>query len=98
MAAFAAGVPTICLPIGRDQRSNAERAAELGTSITLSRDASSSEIYVAVERALRSPEMRRAAVRMQESIASYGEGRLAVETLERVGSRPPETDTVRTGR
>ena len=86
MAAFAVGVPTVCLPMGRDQRSNAERAAELGTSITLSRDAPPAEIAAAVARALGSSEMRRAAIRMQDSIAGYGAGRLAVETLERLGA------------
>lgn len=84
MAAFAAGVPTLCIPLGRDQWMNAERAVELGTSRTISVDAEPGEIANAARMALDSASMRQAAHRMLAVVARYGEGRLAVEALENV--------------
>jgi MGT family glycosyltransferase len=92
MAAFAAGVPMICIPLGRDQDANAGRAAELGTSITLSTDSAPDEIASAVHRALGSAEMRAAAGRMQTAVRRYEGGRLAVERLEHIGEPPPRED------
>jgi MGT family glycosyltransferase len=95
MAAFAAGVPTVCVPLGRDQAKNAQRALELGTSITVPADAGADEIAAVVRRALASPQLRANAERMQTAAASYDPGRLATEVLEQVarhaGSRSPES-------
>jgi UDP:flavonoid glycosyltransferase YjiC (YdhE family) len=85
MAAFAAGIPMICIPLGRDQDANAERAAELGTSITLSTNSARDEIASAVSRVLGSAEMRAASGRMQTAVGRYDGGRLAVERVEHIG-------------
>ena len=37
MAAFDAGVPLVCLPLGRGQPGNAARVAELGAGVALDR-------------------------------------------------------------
>jgi UDP:flavonoid glycosyltransferase YjiC (YdhE family) len=84
MAAFAAGVPTVCLPLGRDQAKNAQRALELGSSITLPEDAGVADITAAARRALASSVMVASARRMQAAVRRYDSGRLAVEALERV--------------
>jgi MGT family glycosyltransferase len=84
MAAFAAGVPTVCIPLGRDQVENAERAEELGTSITLSPEVEPAVITATVERALTAPDMRAAAERMREIVSGYGGGVAAAERLERL--------------
>jgi MGT family glycosyltransferase len=91
MAAFAAGVPTICFPLGRDQDSNAQRASELGTSITLPADAAPSSISDAIDRALASPTMLAAARRMQIAVSGYDGGRLAVDELERAVTSQVDT-------
>jgi MGT family glycosyltransferase len=90
MAAFAAGVPTICLPLGRDQDANAARAAELGTSIVLAPDADERTIAEAVGRALASAEMRASARQMQAALRGYETAQLAVEAVERAGRARPE--------
>jgi UDP:flavonoid glycosyltransferase YjiC (YdhE family) len=84
MAAFASGVPTVCVPLGRDQATNAERVVELGTSITLCVDASPARILEVVLRAMASSDLRQAARRMKTVVERYEDGRLAVEALERV--------------
>jgi MGT family glycosyltransferase len=87
MAAFSAGVPAICLPLGRDQHVNAARARELGAATVLSHDAPAAEIEREIRAALSSSEMRRAAERMAESVKAYGGGARAVEIVESLGRR-----------
>ena len=94
MAAFSAGVPTVCFPLGRDQDLNAARAEELGTSITLAVDAATRAIADAVDRALVSETMRAAARQMQIAVSRYDGARLAIDELERVGLRTGRTSLV----
>jgi len=82
MAAFAAGVPTVCLPLGRDQARNAQRALELGTSITVPGDGEVADISAAARQALASPAMVASARCMQAVVRRYDPGRLAEEALE----------------
>jgi MGT family glycosyltransferase len=82
MAAFAHGVPLVCIPLGRDQPGNAARAAELGLAVTLPTDAGPDQIRAAASEALNSPSLRSAAARMASSVAAYGEGARAVQELE----------------
>ena len=58
MAAFSAGVPTLCLPLGRDQVANARKARALGASALLAPDSGTAEIQRAVEAALASRPLR----------------------------------------
>ncbi len=82
MAAFANGVPLVCIPLGRDQPGNAARAAELGIAVTLPTDAGADQIRSAVSEALQSPSLRSAAASMAVAVAGYGDGIRAVEALE----------------
>jgi MGT family glycosyltransferase len=87
MAAYAAGVPTVCVPIGRDQGTNAELALERGASLSVGLDASDEAIATAVRTALDSTEMRAAARRMQAVIAADRGGAAAVDVLQAVVGR-----------
>jgi UDP:flavonoid glycosyltransferase YjiC (YdhE family) len=82
MAAFAHGVPVVCVPLGRDQPANAARAAELGVAVALPGDARPDQIAAAVTEALSSQAMRSAVAELAADIAGYGNGARAVEALE----------------
>jgi MGT family glycosyltransferase len=84
MAAFACGVPIICMPLGRDQPGNALRVKELGAGTALSTDASKQDIRSAVIEALESEELRSGAGRMAEVVGEYGWGAVAVRELEKL--------------
>jgi UDP:flavonoid glycosyltransferase YjiC (YdhE family) len=87
MAAFADGVPCVCIPLGRDQRWNAARAAELGAGLALPADPPEETIRDAVEAALASDALREGAARLQAATAAYGNGVVGVEALERLARR-----------
>ena len=82
MAALAAGVPMVCMPMGRDQPLNAQRVAALGLGMELSPAASAKVIRDAVEVVLDNEKFRLRAQSMAEDIAAYGNGKLAVQELE----------------
>jgi MGT family glycosyltransferase len=87
MAAFAAGVPVLCLPLGRDQPDNAARVVELGAGAALPPDASAAEIRGAVEAALASGPLHDGAGRLAEAIRAYGGGAEAAAVLEQMAKR-----------
>jgi MGT family glycosyltransferase len=82
MAAFASGVPMLCMPLGRDQPGNAERVEALGAGRTIASDASVEELRDAVMDVLGSDALRAGARRMAEIVAGYGRGSLAITELE----------------
>jgi UDP:flavonoid glycosyltransferase YjiC (YdhE family) len=82
MAAFAYGVPCVCIPLGRDQPRNAARAVELGAAIALPRDAQVDAIRAAVVQSLDSQDLRANAGRLQRAIAEYRNGSRGVTALE----------------
>jgi UDP:flavonoid glycosyltransferase YjiC (YdhE family) len=59
--ALVAGVPALCLPMGRDQKDNAVRAARHGAALRLSPRARPDAIAAAVRRLVQEPDFRRAA-------------------------------------
>jgi MGT family glycosyltransferase len=87
IAALAAGVPTVCVPHGRDQHVNAERAKQLGVSITLAADSDEQALRTAIDTALASPRLTRSAQTLARSLAAYGDGDRAVELVEHL-ARP----------
>jgi MGT family glycosyltransferase len=87
LEAFRAGVPSVCLPLGRDQADNAAAAAERGAAIALEPGATSGEIRAAVSRALTSPALRRAARRLAGEMAACGGGPAAADEVEQVAWR-----------
>jgi MGT family glycosyltransferase len=84
MAAFACGIPLVCVPLGRDQPGNARRVVELGAGIAVPEDATSELIASAVKGAFGSAAVREAAARMRRDVESYGGGAVAVAALEAV--------------
>ncbi|MGZ4384399.1 MAG: glycosyltransferase [Gaiellaceae bacterium] len=88
MAAGTAGVPCVCVPLGRDQPYNAARAAELGIAIALPSDASSNQIKSAATEALASSALRSKAEQFSAAVAAYGQGMLASRALEELAAGP----------
>lgn len=82
MASLSHGVPLVCIPLGRDQPLNAERAAELGVALSLPSDAQPGQIRAAVSEALVSPTLHSSCADMATAISGYGAGSRAVEELE----------------
>ena len=82
MAALAHGVPLVCMPMGRDQHTNAERVAKLGVGRAISDGATSVEIRDAIHEVLTKETYRNAAHRMAAAITALGRGERAVMELE----------------
>jgi MGT family glycosyltransferase len=85
--ALAAGVPMVCLPMGRDQDDNAARIAHHGAGVRLSPKASVREIARAVARVLGDDRYRSAAQELGRRIAADAARDEAVEALEAVADR-----------
>jgi UDP:flavonoid glycosyltransferase YjiC (YdhE family) len=96
MAAFAFGIPLVCLPQGRDQEINSDRVEALGAGRRLAADAASSEIRAATLKVLGSEEFRRGARHMAEVVGRYPWGALAVEELEGTPTGPSQTEMMLT--
>ncbi len=70
MKALAAGVPMVCIPMGRDQDGTADRVVSQRAGIQLSPVASSPEIRIAVRQVLANDEYRANARRVAATLAS----------------------------
>ncbi len=86
LKALAAGVPVVCLPLGRDQAENGARASWHGAGLVLDREASSAEIEAALTRVLAEPDFAAAAGDLATKIhAEISEG-IVVRELERISA------------
>lgn len=85
LAALRAGVPVVCMPLGRDQPANAAQLEELGLGVVVSRDAEPSAIRAAVSSALASDELHDRVRAFAP--AAHGDAERAVEALERLSPR-----------
>ena len=77
-----AGVPLLCLPMGRDQNDNAARVVHRGAGLTLPADASSDAIAAAVRRLLDEPAFMTAAQALGAAIRADETARDAAARLE----------------
>jgi len=78
--AIASGVPTLCIPLGRDQHDNAARAARHGVAQVLSSRAAADTIPAAVRRMLDDPSRRATAAALGERVrAEIASGALLAE-------------------
>lgn len=98
--AMSAGVPMVCIPMGRDQGDCAVRVVSRGAGVLVKKTASAAEIRRAVRDALANPSLREAAATMSAAIARAEGQADAVAELEslrasksppRVEARPHET-------
>jgi UDP:flavonoid glycosyltransferase YjiC (YdhE family) len=69
LRALAAGVPLVCLPMGRDQKDNTVRLLRLGAGVRVSRSASPDQIAAAVRLVLQDRQYADAAKRFAAVLA-----------------------------
>ncbi|CAN5384429.1 glycosyltransferase [soil metagenome] len=77
-----AGVPLLCLPMGRDQNDNAARVAHRGAGLTLPADAKARTIAAAVERLLSEPDFKIQARTLGNAVRADEAARSAAASLE----------------
>lgn len=82
MAAFACGVPMLCMPLGREQPGNAEQVRALGAGRMIAPHTPVEDVRAAIVDVLGSDALRAGARRMAESVAGYGRGHRAIHELE----------------
>jgi MGT family glycosyltransferase len=85
MRALAAGLPLLCLPMGRDQDDNAARVVARGAGLRLRPSASPGRIAAALRRLLHEPGFRANAERLGRIIREDVAADRAVQELEAVG-------------
>jgi MGT family glycosyltransferase len=82
MKGLVAGVPIVCMPIGRDQPDNAARLVHRGAGLKVSKKASPAKVAAAVRQVLDDPSYRRRAARLGEQLRAEAESGAAVAELE----------------
>ena len=81
MKALSAGVPLVCMPMGRDQNDTAARVVAAGVGVRLRPSASASRIRVAVRRVLGDDRFRTDAAHLATAI---GEGRRTADLVTEI--------------
>jgi MGT family glycosyltransferase len=89
MKSLAAGVPMVCIPMGRDQNDNAARVVHHGAGVRLSTRASTGRIARAVHDVLAQPRYRIAAQRLATAIADESGEIDVAARIEALVQRPP---------
>jgi MGT family glycosyltransferase len=84
---LAAGVPLVCMPMGRDQNENAARVEFRGAGVRVKPTAPAAKIRQAVRDVLASPRYREAASRIGVAITNDARDSRAVAVLETVATR-----------
>jgi MGT family glycosyltransferase len=84
MRALAAGVPLLCLPMGRDQNDNAARIVSRKAGLSLSPAATTEDIRGAIATLLREPQFRLAASRLGAAIKAEAANSSVVSELEEI--------------
>ena len=82
--ALAAGVPLLCMPMGRDQPDNATRVVVRGAGLKLKRSAKPERIAAAVSRLLDEPSFRSSAEELGAKLRADAASPAAVERLESI--------------
>jgi UDP:flavonoid glycosyltransferase YjiC (YdhE family) len=84
--ALAAGVPLVCIPMGRDQHDVAARVIYPGAGVRLRSSAKPAAIRAAVERLIREPSFRTAAERIGANITADAAAQRGLDELEALAS------------
>lgn len=88
LKALSAGVPMLCVPMGRDQDENAARVLQRGAGLKLSPRATADQLRAALGRLLAEPAFKQAAVACAAAIRA-AEGQVsAAEELEALAGAP----------
>ena len=82
LAGLSAGVPMVCLPLGREQPANAAAVARLGAGVVLPPDAPAADVRAAVFDVLATPSYRAAAAEAKAALAAWPPDRSAVAELD----------------
>lgn len=95
LAALSAGAPLVCMPLGREQPSNAAEMARIGAGVVIDRTATAGAIREAIEHVLATPSYREAARRLATEATHLGHGEQAAMAVDKlageVESGCPET-------
>jgi UDP:flavonoid glycosyltransferase YjiC (YdhE family) len=75
LKALAAGVPLVCMPMGRDQKDNTRRVLRLGAGVQVDKKAPPEQIAAAVRSVLEEPGYGEAARRFAETLAAEAKTR-----------------------
>jgi MGT family glycosyltransferase len=75
LKALAAGVPLVCMPMGRDQKDNAVRVLRLGAGVRVDKKAPPDRIAAAVRQVLDEPAYADAARRFADTLATEAKTR-----------------------
>jgi MGT family glycosyltransferase len=84
LKALAAGVPLVCIPMGRDQPDTAARVTARGAGVRLPKTASERRLRRAIERVLGDPSIRAAARALAAAIAKESAGCDVIDEIERL--------------
>ena len=84
--ALAAGVPLVCIPMGRDQHDVAARVVYHGAGVRLRPSAKPDAIRAAVERLIHEPSFRTAAARLGANITADAAAQRGLAELEALAS------------
>jgi UDP:flavonoid glycosyltransferase YjiC (YdhE family) len=87
MKTLAAGVPMVCIPMGRDQNDTAARVVYHGAGVRLPADAAAARIRTAVERVVGDGRFRANAARLASAIAEGRGTTDLVAELESLSAR-----------
>src|SRR5262245_37463624 len=88
LKALTAGVPLVCMPMGRDQNDTAARVVARGAGIRIKPTASVAAIRSAVERVLSEPQFREAASRLGQDITTEIKANDVAREIEGIVSHP----------
>ncbi len=94
LKALAAGVPLVCVPLGRDQHDVAARIAQRGAGITVDHTSSPDRIRQALQRVLDDPRYTAAAREVAAAIAAETRSDRAVDELESLAGVDHRSGTV----
>jgi UDP:flavonoid glycosyltransferase YjiC (YdhE family) len=82
LGALSAGAPLVCIPLGREQPSNAAEVARIGAGVVVDRTASASAIRRAIEHTLTAASYRDTARRLAAKANDLGHGEQAATIVD----------------
>jgi len=95
--ALAAGVPLVCMPMGRDQNENAARISERGAGLRIRPGASIAAIRSALQRVLSEPRFAQGARALREAMAREADAEDVVAEVENMLQAPAHKAASRDG-